>query len=136
MPANAPACRSHPGSRGAGVGGFAMNRGCRKSSPAIPRCPSTRDPGSSGPPRGFARHPSRSRRQARETGCAASSWRARRRVSCELHELLAEILALEQRDEACGRVVDALDDRLAVLEPAFGKAGSEAGERLAVALLP
>src|SRR5258708_30427203 len=56
--------------------------------------------------------------------------------SRELHELLAEILALEQRDETRGGVVDSLDDRLAVLELALGEAARKARERFAVAISP
>src|SRR5258708_27383724 len=56
--------------------------------------------------------------------------------SRELHELLAEILALEQRDESRGGVVDSLDDRLAVLELALGEAARKARERFAVAISP
>src|SRR4030081_1516970 len=42
--------------------------------------------------------------------------------SSELPQLLAEMIALEQRDEARGGVVDSLDDRFAVLELALGEA--------------
>src|ERR1700682_5646763 len=56
--------------------------------------------------------------------------------SSEFHQLLAEILALEQRDEARGGVVDSLDDRFAVLELALGEAAGEPGERFGVAILP
>ena len=42
-------------------------------------------------------------------------------ASDELYELLAEVLALEQIDEALRGILDALDHRFAVLELAFGQ---------------
>src|SRR5438552_354655 len=59
-----------------------------------------------------------------------------RAPSGQLHQLLAEVLAAEQRDQALGRVLQALDDRLAVLELALREVLAERLERLAVALLP
>src|SRR6266480_5389607 len=56
--------------------------------------------------------------------------------SGQLHQLLAEVLAAEQRDQALGRVLEALDDRLAVLELALREVLAERLQRLAVALLP
>src|SRR6267378_4820545 len=56
--------------------------------------------------------------------------------SGQLDQLLAEVLAAEQRDEAPGRVLEAFDDRLAVLELALREVLAERLQRLAVALLP
>src|SRR6267378_5919086 len=56
--------------------------------------------------------------------------------SGQLHQLLAEVLAAEERDQALGRVLQALDDRLAVLELALREALAERLQRLAIALLP
>src|SRR2546430_8871131 len=56
--------------------------------------------------------------------------------SVELDQLLAEILALEQGDQSFGCIVDAVDDRFAVLELAFGVIAHQRLERLAVAILP
>src|SRR6266480_310764 len=56
--------------------------------------------------------------------------------SGQLDQLLAEVAAAEQRDEASGRVLEALDDRLAGLELALREVLAERLQRLAVALLP
>src|SRR6185503_12106625 len=58
------------------------------------------------------------------------------REALELHELLAEVLALEQADEGLRRVVDSLDDGFAILELARGQVRREALDPLAVARLP
>src|SRR6185437_5714613 len=56
--------------------------------------------------------------------------------SRDFHQLLAEVLALQQADQRARRVVQAFDDRFAVLEPSLGNVSREARQRLAVAILP
>src|SRR5882757_6858947 len=56
--------------------------------------------------------------------------------SAKFHELLAEVLALEQRDKPRGRVGQAIDHRLAVFELAFREIAAQSFERCAVTLFP
>src|SRR2546425_2609540 len=74
--------------------------------------------------------------QEREQALPEAHVARHRAPSGQLHQLLAEVLAAEQRDQALGRVLQALDDRLAVLELALREVLAERLERLAVALLP
>src|SRR4249920_2158928 len=59
----------------------------------------------------------------------AVRWFEPRRTSGQLHELLAEIRALQHPDESCGCIAQALGHRLAVLELSFSDQLGELAHR-------
>src|SRR5689334_18332346 len=69
-------------------------------------------------------------------GAQANTRRRRQASLAESDQLLAEVFTLEQADKASRRIVDSLDDRLAVLELAGSVERLQALQRLVVAVLP